>query len=132
MRAEGPTHTARPRGGRISPELFSPRRAGRSGPVRCQDVGSGGDPSGGGEGEGDDQNDLFVSVTDLNRAGSPVVLNQVRINQGKSLAVEIQEDGHGSGKIEWAAQQVDHPTQTVHRTVTVSSGDTVEVTTFFG
>ena len=49
--------------------------------------------------ENDDQNDLFVSVTDLNRAGSPVVLNQVRINQGESLAVEIQEDGHGSGKI---------------------------------
>jgi hypothetical protein len=82
--------------------------------------------------ENDDQNDLFVSVTDLNRAGSPVVLNQVRINQGKSLAVEIQEDGHGSRKIEWAAQQVDHPTQTVHRTVAVGSGDTVEVTTFFG
>ena len=82
--------------------------------------------------ENDDQNDLFVSVTDLNRAGSPVVLNQVRINQAESLAVEIQEDGHGSGKLEWAAQQVDRPTQTVHRTVTVSSGDTIEVTTFFG
>jgi len=63
--------------------------------------------------ENDDQNDLLVSVTDLNRAGSPVVLNQVRINQAESLAVEIQEDGHGSGKIEWAAQQVDHPTKTV-------------------
>jgi hypothetical protein len=82
--------------------------------------------------ENDDQNDLSVSVTDLNRAGLPVVLNQARINQGESLAVEIQEDGHGSGKIEWAAQRVDHPTKTVHRTVTVSSGDTVEVTTFFG
>jgi hypothetical protein len=82
--------------------------------------------------ENDDQNDLFVSVTDLNRAGSPVVLNQVRINQGESLAVEIQEDGHGNGKVTWAAQQVDEPTRTVHRTVTVSSGDTVEVTSFFG
>jgi hypothetical protein len=82
--------------------------------------------------ENDDQNDLFVSVIDLNRAGSPVVLNQVRINQAESLAVDIQEDGHGSGKIEWAAQQVDRPTQTVHRTVTASSGDTVRVTTFFG
>jgi hypothetical protein len=82
--------------------------------------------------ENDDQNDLFVSATDLNWAESPVVLNQVRINQAESLAVEIQDDGHGSGKVAWAAQQVDHPTQTVHRTVTVSSGDTVEVTTFFG
>lgn len=82
--------------------------------------------------ENDDQNDLFVSVTDLNRAGSPEVLNQVRINQGDSLAVEIQEDGHGAGKVAWAAQQVDDPTRTVHRTVTVSSGDAVEVTTFFG
>ena len=82
--------------------------------------------------ENDDQNDLFVSVTDLNRAGSPVVLNQVRINQAESLAVEIQEDGHGSGKIAWAAQRVDHPTRTEHRTVTATSGDTVEVTTFFG
>jgi hypothetical protein len=81
--------------------------------------------------ENDDQNDLFVSVTDLNRAGSLVVLNQIHINQGESLAVEIQEDGHGSGKGAWAAQQVDHPTRTVHRTVTVSSGDTVEVTTLF-
>jgi predicted RNA-binding protein with TRAM domain len=82
--------------------------------------------------ENDDQNDLFVSVTDLNRAGLPLVLNQVRINQGESLAVEVQEDGHGSGKVAWAAQQVDYPTRTVHRTVTVSSGDTVEVTIFFG
>jgi hypothetical protein len=82
--------------------------------------------------ENDDQNDLFVSVTDLNRAGSPVVLNQVRINQAESLAVEIQEDGHGSGKIAWAAQRVDHPTKTVHRTVTVGAGDAVEVTTLFG
>lgn len=82
--------------------------------------------------ENDDQIDLFVRVTDLNRAGSPVVLNQVRINQGESLAVEIQEDGHGSGHIEWAAQQVDHASRTVHRTVTVSSGVTVEVKTFFG
>src|SRR5258708_10077681 len=59
--------------------------------------------------ENDDQNDLFVSVTDLNRAGSPVVLSQVRINQAESLAVEIQEDGHGSGKngqrSEWTTPQ---------------------------
>jgi hypothetical protein len=82
--------------------------------------------------ENDDQNDLFVSVTDLNQAGSPVVLNPVRINQGETLAVEVQEDGHGNGKITWAAQQVNDPTRAVHRTVTVSSGDTVEVTTFFG
>ena len=80
--------------------------------------------------ENDDRNDLFVNVTDLNRAGSPLVLNHVRINQRESLAVEIQ-DSHGSGHIEWAAQQVDQATRTVHRTVTVSSGDTVEVTTFF-
>jgi hypothetical protein len=82
--------------------------------------------------DNEDQGDLFVSITDLNQAGSPRVLDQVRINQGESLAVEIQEDGHGSGKIAWAAQRVDHPTRTVHRTVTATSGDTVEVTTFFG
>jgi hypothetical protein len=82
--------------------------------------------------DNEDQGDLFVSITDLNQAGSPLVLNQVRINQGESLAVEIQEDGHGSGKIAWAAQRVDHPTKTVHRTVTVTPGDTVEVTTCFG
>jgi hypothetical protein len=82
--------------------------------------------------DNDDQGDLFVSITDLNQAGSPLVLNQVRINQGESVTVEIQEDGHGSGKIAWAAQRVDHPTKTVHRTVTVTSGDTVDVTTFFG
>jgi hypothetical protein len=82
--------------------------------------------------ENDDQNDLFVSVKDLNQAGSPVVLNQARINQGEALAVEIQEDGHGSGKVTWAAQRVDDATQAAQRTVTVDSGDTVEVTTFFG
>jgi hypothetical protein len=80
----------------------------------------------------DGQGDLVVSITDLNQAGSPRVLNQVRIDQGESLAVELQEDGHGSGKIAWAAQRVDHPTKTVHRTVTVTSGETVQVMTFFG
>jgi hypothetical protein len=82
--------------------------------------------------DNEDQGDLFVSITDRNQPASPLVLNQVRINQAESRAVEIQEDGHGSGKITWAAQRVDHPGRTVHRTVTVSSGDTVEVTTFFG
>ena len=80
----------------------------------------------------EDQGDLFVSVTDLNRAGSPIVVNKVRINEGDSLPVEVQEDGHGNGKMTWAALRVDFPEKTVHRTVTVGSGDTVEVTTFFG
>jgi hypothetical protein len=80
----------------------------------------------------EDQGDLFVSVTDLNRAGSPVVVNQVRINEGDSLAVEVQEDGHGNGKMTWSALRVEFPEKTGQRTVTVRSGDTVEVTTFFG
>jgi protein involved in polysaccharide export with SLBB domain len=75
--------------------------------------------------ENADQNDLFVSVTDLNQAGSLVVLNQVRLNQGDTLSVEIQEDGHGSGKVTWAAQRVDDARKTAHRTVMVDAGGTV-------
>lgn len=82
--------------------------------------------------ENSDQGDLFVSVTDLNRAGSPVIVNKARVNAGESIQVDIQEDGHDSGKILWKAQRTDKPSQTAHRTVAPNAGDTVEVTTQFG
>jgi len=79
-----------------------------------------------------DQGDLFVSVTDLNQARSPVIVDKQRVNAGDSLLVDVQEDGQGSGKITWTAQRTDHPAKTAQRTVTVGAGEPVEVTTFFG
>jgi hypothetical protein len=82
--------------------------------------------------ENDDQGDLFVSITDLNQAGSPLVVDKKRLNLGESMPVEVQEDGDESAKITWMAQRTDKPAQTARRTVTPGAGDTVEVTTQFG
>ncbi len=79
-----------------------------------------------------DQGDLFISITALNQAGSPVIVDKKRIKTGDSLPVDVQEDGHGWGKITWTAQRTEHPAKTAQRTVKVGAGATVEVTTFFG
>ena len=81
--------------------------------------------------ENDDQEDVFVSVTDLNLAGSPVILKKQRLDSGDSLPISVQEDGRGSGRIIWEAQRADDASQTARRTVTVEAGDTVDVTTQF-
>lgn len=82
--------------------------------------------------ENQDQGDLFVTVTDLNRAETPEILKKQRINQGESLLLDIQEDGHGTGRIKWLAQRTDHPQKTAQHVATPETGDTVEITTFFG
>lgn len=79
-----------------------------------------------------DHGDLFVSVIDLNLAGTPTILNNQRINESESLALGVQEDGDGNGSITWSAQRTDDAARTARRTVSVSSGDTVDVTTQFG
>lgn len=82
--------------------------------------------------ENADHGDLFVSITDHNQAGSPVIVDKKRINAGESIPLDIQEDGHDSGKILWKAQRTDNPSKTAQQTVTPGAGDTVEVTTQFG
>ena len=42
--------------------------------------------------------DLFVSVLDLNQAGTPVTFN-ARINEGLTAQMAVQEDGNGRGMI---------------------------------
>ena len=79
-----------------------------------------------------DQGDLFVSVVDLNLAGTPTILNNQRINEGESWALGVQEDGDGNGSITWSAQRTDDAARTARHTVSVGSGDTVDVTTQFG
>lgn len=82
--------------------------------------------------ENADHGDLFVSITDLNQAGSPVIVDRMRIKPSESMPVDIQEDGHDSGKILWKAQRTDNQSKTAQRTATPGAGDTVEVTTQFG
>ena len=82
--------------------------------------------------ENQDQGDLFVSITDLNQAGEPEILKKQRINRGESRLLDIQEDGKGSGKIRWLAQRTDHPQKTAQHVATPETGDTVEITSFFG
>ena len=82
--------------------------------------------------ENADHGDLFVSITDLNQAGSPVIVDKKRIKPGESMPVDIQDDEHDLGKILWKAQRTDNPSKTAQRTVTPSAGDTVEMTTQFG
>jgi hypothetical protein len=82
--------------------------------------------------ENTDQGDLFVTVTDLNQSPPKVVLTRQRINQRDDYPVDIQEDGHGNGRITWQAQRADDSSKSAQRTVSASVGDTVQVTTFFG
>jgi hypothetical protein len=74
--------------------------------------------------------DLFVSVLDMNLAGTPVTFNQ-RINEDVTVQIPVQEDGSGRGNIQWNAQRTDDPEQTALRTVEVTEGATVDVTTHF-
>ena len=82
--------------------------------------------------ENSDQGDLFVSVTDLNVAGAPTILTNQRINEGESFPLSVQEDGNDNGSITWSARRCDDAIKTAQRTVSVSTGDTVDVTTQFG
>lgn len=82
--------------------------------------------------ENTDHGDLFVSVTDLNVAGTPTILTSQRINESQSFPLLVQEDGNDNGRITWSARRCDDATKTAHHTVSVASGDTVDVTTQFG
>jgi hypothetical protein len=82
--------------------------------------------------ENTDHGDLFVSVTDLNVAGAPTILTSQRINEGQSFPLFVQEDGHDNGRITWSARRCDDAIKTAQHTVSVGSGDTVDVTTQFG
>jgi hypothetical protein len=76
--------------------------------------------------------DLFLSVADLNLAGSPLVVQNLRVNEDGTVQLSIQEDGQGNGKIQWIAQRTDDASQTAERTVDVTNGATIDVTTHFG
>jgi hypothetical protein len=76
-----------------------------------------------------DLGDLFVSVVDLNQAGSPTILQNQRINENNSVQVAVQEDGSGNGSIQWTAQRTDDESKTAQQTVQVSSGLQIDVST---
>jgi hypothetical protein len=79
-----------------------------------------------------DMGDLFVSVLDLNIAGTPAVINNQRINEDQSLLVSVQEDGTGDGRIIWSAVRCDDATKTAQHSTSVSNDDNVDITTQFG
>jgi len=76
--------------------------------------------------------DLFVTVRDMNLFGTPAILEGRRINEGESVGILVQEDGSGSGSIQWDVQRTDDSSLTAQRTVEVTDGKTVDVTTHFG
>ena len=57
----------------------------------------------------DDLADLFVTVADLNLAGTPVVLQAQRINEDQTVQLSVQDDGDGNGNIQARACSGDHP-----------------------
>lgn len=73
--------------------------------------------------------DLFVTVVDMNLAGSPVTLQSQRINENDTFQIGVQEDGSGNGSIQWTAQRTDNPSQTAQQTVQVTSGLVIDVST---
>jgi hypothetical protein len=78
----------------------------------------------------DDPNDLYVSIRDLNRAGSPVVLDNERFNKDESRGISIQEDGTGKGSISWEATRTDDATVTKTGAEKPSSNDIVDIDVF--
>ena len=72
--------------------------------------------------------DLFVSVTDLNVAGSPQTVTNLRVNEGQEFPMAVQEDGDGHGNITWSAQRTDDPTMNKQETRRVDAGDRISVT----
>jgi hypothetical protein len=79
-----------------------------------------------------DLGDLFVTVLDLNIAGTPSVINKQRINEDQSLLISVEEDGNGDGSITWSAVRCDDATKTAQRSISVANDDNVDVTTQFG
>jgi len=84
---------------------------------------SGGDD--GGEGSASDQeigatiengdaiSDIFLTVEDLNLGASTVIVNRRRLNVGKRMALTLQADRDGRGKIHWIAEPADGPAGTI-------------------
>jgi hypothetical protein len=76
--------------------------------------------------------DLFVTINDLNQAGSPAIVQSQRLNEDDIFQIAVQEGDDGStGDIQWTVVRVDDPTATAQRTVEVSAADSVDVTTHF-
>lgn len=59
-----------------------------------------------------DNNDNFVTVRDRNRAGSPIVWDQNRLNGGTSGLCSLEADGSGLTKCQWTATRTDDQTET--------------------
>lgn len=75
--------------------------------------------------------DLEVVVTDLNVEPPQVIFNQL-LKYGETVAITIQENFSGYGRVKWFAQRVDAPDKTAERTVEPSQYSNVDVTTHFG
>lgn len=79
-----------------------------------------------------DVGDLYVTVQDLNRSGSPIIIDSQRINRDQRFSIDVQEDGSGSGNIVWSAQRTDDDSKTATHPATPRSFEIVDVTTYFG
>lgn len=77
-----------------------------------------------------DLGDLFVTVRDLNAAGSPVIFKDERVNEDDNYSFEAEADGGGDGKIDWEVRRTDNPNKSGTKSnVTFTDGETIDVYT---
>lgn len=75
-----------------------------------------------------DAADIFVTVTDNNRAPAHKVVTNLRLNYGSAPSpIQISEDAAGRGNIDWHAVRCDDRNRTNGRNETPSDGDTIYV-----
>jgi len=81
----------------------------------------------------DDIGDLYIWIWDNNTFGAPAIVEGDRLNSGETREISIAASGDGDGNIAWRAVRVDDFTEArEERSVTVSNGDRVDLTTQFG
>jgi hypothetical protein len=78
-----------------------------------------------------DVDDLFATATDLNTLPPSVVLNSARINAGKNVSINAQEDGNGKCLLTVVTARVDDTTRTkTFGNQSCNAGETISVDVF--
>ncbi len=78
-----------------------------------------------------DVDDLFASATDLNTLPPSSVLQNSRINAGKNVSVNVQEDGNGKCLLSIVTARADDLSRTkAFNNQSCGAGETVQVDIF--
>jgi hypothetical protein len=57
--------------------------------------------------------DIFLTISDLNKGSDQVIVDRKRLNEKRSIAITLEADSSGLGKIHWVAEPSDGPVGTI-------------------